>query len=176
MYGCSVGPVATSHVSTITMWRCEFWRCCKNSFLIADNCTRWRGIFSLREWCYRLYSLGRLCRLAQNMCQFIILMAVPLFLEFSGKAECRATFQFFRLFVWAGTNEKSVFVEEKTFQSQCMHGYLTMRCVKKVWRVLIGWRTRGFSKKSPLFFSIVFNQSHLRAVLFFKWIRTSKPK
>ncbi len=61
--------------------------------------TRQNKWFSLREWSYRLYSLGRLCRLAQNMCQFIILMAVPLFLEFSGKAECRATFQFSRLFV-----------------------------------------------------------------------------
>ncbi len=33
-------------------------------------------------------------------------MAVPLFLEFSGKTECRATFQFSRLFTRAGTNGK----------------------------------------------------------------------
>jgi hypothetical protein len=47
------------------------------------------------------------------MWQFKFLMAVPLFLEFSGKAECRATFQFSRLFTWAGTNGKPVFVAEK---------------------------------------------------------------
>jgi hypothetical protein len=40
-------------------------------------------------------------------------MAVPLFLEFSGKAECRATFQFSRLFTRAGTNGNSWFVAEK---------------------------------------------------------------
>jgi hypothetical protein len=50
-----------------------------------------RGL--LREWSYRLYSLGRLSSLAQNMCQFNTLMAVPLFLEISGKVECRATFK-----------------------------------------------------------------------------------
>jgi hypothetical protein len=48
-------------------------------------------------------------------------MAVPLFPEFSGKAECRATFQFSRLFTRAGTNENSWFVAEKFEEKEVFH-------------------------------------------------------
>jgi hypothetical protein len=51
-------------------------------------------------------------------------MAVPLFLEFSGKAECRATFQFSRLFTRAGTNGKYWFVAEKKLKKEEKEAFL----------------------------------------------------
>jgi hypothetical protein len=56
-------------------------------------------------------------------------MAVPLFLEFSGKAECRATFQFSRLFTRASTNGKYWFVAEKKLKKK----------KKKPFYVIIGY-------------------------------------
>ena len=51
-------------------------------------------------------------------------MAVPLFLEFSGKAECRATFQFSRLITRAGTNGYSWFVADKFVKKEEKEAFL----------------------------------------------------
>jgi len=63
--------------------------------------------FLLRERSCRLYSLGRLCRLAQNICLCNIpLMDVPLYLEISGKMNA-ARFSISTGCLLSGYHEKS---------------------------------------------------------------------